>query len=143
LPPTIGVEGAVLQEFPAGNPVFKTLEASAIEVDAGEVAPSRVPYSFASGSPGILINLQAGDVIEEVEVVVETPFDDPSAQMTVGTFANPSLVLGPGEIDLTLADGQFSNPLNIVAPVADSLIFSLAPATSTTGNGYILFRLRR
>lgn len=143
LPPTIGVEGAVLQEFPAGNPVFKKLEASDIDIDAGEIAPSRVPFTFSSASPLTITTVQANDVIEEVVLVIETPFDDPAATVQIGTFANPSLVFAAVETDVTLAGGQFSNPLNEVAPVADSLILTLSPAASTAGSGYILFRLRR
>lgn len=108
---------------------------------AGAPKDGYVAFTFASGSPLTLIVLSAGDVIEFVQVIVETTFDDAATTLKVGTVATPDLVLGTAEIAPGVVGQSRSDVAHEIAG-AEFLKLTISPGGSTQGAGHVLFRVR-
>lgn len=104
--------------------------------------PLLVHFDYTTASPLALTTLDPGDLIDEVEVTVEVPFDDPAAALQLGTVAAPALLFGPADID-PLMDCQYHNALNIEMAVAEVLQLQIAPGASTQGAGFVLVKIRK
>lgn len=102
----------------------------------------KVAFAFDGSSPLILIVLKPGDIVDNIEVTITTPFDDPAAALQVGIVANPDLALGPSEIDPDVAS-TYSNGENFEILVPEILRLLITPGTSTQGAGFVLFTIRR
>jgi hypothetical protein len=109
---------------------------------AGAPIDKVIPFTFSTVSPLTLCpGLAAGDIIEEVEIVVTTAFDDPAATISVGTPASPSALFAPGDIDLSVVQ-EWGTDENLEIAVPDSLIMTISPAAASVGSGYAYVRLR-
>jgi hypothetical protein len=104
--------------------------------------PFKVPFNFATISPLVLFNLLAGDDINEVEVVIETPFDDPLATLQVGVLGDLGVVLSPTQIDPDVV-GQYGTFVDRASVINENLLLTINPAGSTTGSGYVAGTIRR
>ena len=102
----------------------------------------KVPFSYNSPSPVVLVALLAGDCVDEVDVKVETIFDDPLATVSVGTFADVNKYLSSSDVNLQVLC-QYNNESNDDLTVADTLILTINPGTSTQGDGYVMYKVRR
>ena len=102
-----------------------------------------VYFTFASPSPLTLVNLKAGDIIDEADVVITTAFDDIAATLEVGTVAIPGLVLPTNKINPTVLDRTFTSSVKHEIGLAEILRLTITPGTSTQGAGFVLFTIRR
>ena len=89
-----------------------------------------------------ILNLQAGDLIDRVEIELDTAFNDPLATLLVGTVAVPNLVLDATDSVPSRA-ATYGNDNNFPVSVAEVLRLTLNPGASTAGAGRILFLIRR
>jgi hypothetical protein len=100
----------------------------------------KVPFTFTGGTM-LLQALVPGNLLDRAAVLIETPFDDPAASVTLGTSTAPGLVFAPGDIDVTFPatyDDSALFPFNI----PDLLVLSIHPGSSTQGSGILLYKLR-
>jgi hypothetical protein len=86
--------------------------------------------------------LQAGDIIVDADVVVETTFDDPTAILTLGLVSSPGNILPSNAIDPTLV-GTYNNSADFPVTGADALRLQVLPGTSTQGAGRAVVTVRR
>jgi hypothetical protein len=100
----------------------------------------RVNFTYASSSPFTVLNLQANDEIDQIKVVITTPFDDATSRIDVGTVATPKLVFDALRPTKLKQQTDFNHHLISVAEILRLLI---TPGTSTQGAGYIVYRIRR
>jgi hypothetical protein len=105
---------------------------------AGETVV-RVPFTFSSTSPVLLLAIAAGGAVNRCAVVITTAFDDPAAALSVGTPFSPALVLAAGDIDPSTT-GQYETDAVTVFASADELELTLSPGASTQGAGFVLVK---
>jgi hypothetical protein len=105
---------------------------------AGETV-ARVPFTFASASPLLLLSIPAGSAVNRCALVITTTFDDPTATLSVGTAFSPAALLATSDIEPGIA-GQYESDLIVPFTPAETLILTLSPAGSTQGAGYVLLK---
>ena len=109
---------------------------------ASDFVSGVVPFAWNTPSPLTILNLQAGDLIDRVEIELDTAFNDPLATLLVGTVAVPNLVLDATDSVPSRA-ATYGNDNNFPVSVAEVLRLTLNPGASTAGAGRILFLIRR
>lgn len=102
----------------------------------------RVPFAFNSVTPYIVTSMLLGQSIANSELVIETPFDDPNASLTLGTFANPSLILSASQIKPQMS-ASFGSEVNHLFIIDEFIVLFLNPLGSTQGSGYIFLEIKR
>ena len=73
-------------------------------------------------------------------ITVSAPFDDPSASLTAGTLTSPTVIFGPGDVDLD-RNGAYANDAPFETPIADLLVIFLSPGASTQGAFSVLVNI--
>lgn len=101
-----------------------------------------LPFTFASSSPQVLGSLNTGDIVMNCEVSIEIAFDDPVAQISVGTPAAPNGVMSTAGIDAT-ASYTYGTDENYIATTPETLNLYLSPGSSIMGTGYVLLVIKR
>lgn len=101
-----------------------------------------VPFTFASGSPLILVPVMLGHVVDRVSVVIETTFDGAGASLQVGTAATPGLILATSDIDPTKL-GTYTNHALFPFAAAANLELTITPGGGATqGAGLVLVKVK-
>lgn len=95
-------------------------------------------FTFSTASPLLLLSIQSGDILDGAVIVITTDFNDPAAHVMLGTPAFPSLFL---DVSPALVS-QFSTPQIEEFAAVDQLQLRITGA-STTGAGYVAFRVQR
>ena len=104
LPPTDGSPDQVLKTD--GSGVLSWADAAST---ASNIKVDSTPLAFDSNTTVPMFNAADGTVVDQVMVVVDTPFDG-TPSISVGTSGSASKYLGSGDIDLTAAaKTQFVN----------------------------------
>jgi hypothetical protein len=70
----------------------------------GVVSIDTTSLGFGSAATVAMFSTGAADVLEFVDIVVDTAFDGAGAAMTVGTASEPDKYVAAGDVDLALAD---------------------------------------
>jgi hypothetical protein len=104
--------------------------------------PVSIPFSYATSSPLVLAQLLAGDIVDQVKVVVETGFDGAGAAIVLGTTQDPNLVFGPGDIFPGFV-GDYESEQDFKIAQSTALVLTITSAGSTRGSGFVLVRLRK
>lgn len=102
----------------------------------------RVPFTFATPSPLLILPLLAGDLLDIQDIVIEQSFSDLTATLQLGTVANPSLVLSLAS-PLGLLVNTYESSAKFLLAGPESLRLTINPAASAQGAGYVLYRVRR
>lgn len=99
-------------------------------------------FTFVTASPLDFGVLYAGDEIVEAQLIIEVPFDDPAAVVTLGLQSATGVLLSSGDIDPTVV-GTYSTEAarNVVA--ADAVRVQVVPGASTQGSGRVVVSVRR
>lgn len=110
----------------------------------GSVSPDEtvqfVEFSYDSPSPIVLQQVSSGQLLDRAAVLVTTAFDDPAAEIDVGTSRDPDAIFGSGDIDLSVL-GQYENRILLLFSQNDLLLLTIDPASSTRGAGILLFKI--
>ena len=109
---------------------------------ASDIVSGVVPFAYSTPSPLTILPLLANDIIDQVEIEIDTPFNDPASTLIAGTVATPDLVLGTSDV-LPSAANTYGNDNNFKMVGAETLRLTLNPGTSTAGAGKVLFLVRR
>lgn len=99
-------------------------------------------FNYNSVSPFVIATLLPGELVDEAEIKITTPFDDPSATLQLGTPATPAILFGVGEIDPARL-AQFGSEDNIEILAAQTLQLLIVPGASTQGQGTYHVRVRK
>jgi len=100
------------------------------------------PFDFTTPTPQTIYTLIAGEMITDVELVIETIYDDPTATLAVGVFADTNRMIATWGNDPT-ALGNYGNNENYQFAVNTAVILTLAPGASSQGDGYVLLEIKR
>ena len=99
-------------------------------------------FSFSSVSPFVIAPLLVGQTIEEAEIKIQIPFNDPASTLQLGTPATPGLLFSTSEVDPTIV-AQFGTDENVPIPVAQTLQLLINAGVSTQGQGTYNVRVRK
>jgi hypothetical protein len=94
-------------------------------------------------TPALLTALVPGDYVLRVEVTIVVAFVGGAPEILVGTTANPSLIVGPGQVDLRQQDAQFEFGGSVPIFAADSLIVTYQANGATAGSVRVLAVVQR
>jgi hypothetical protein len=106
----------------------------------GTEIASAISFSFVTPSPLVLGVAPASSKFNVAVLLVETPFNDPSATIQFGTSGTPGLLLSAGDSKPNVV-GQYESDALVVIPVGDLLILTLTPGASTQGAGILLYKV--
>lgn len=115
----------------AGGPTGPTGPASA-------GSEFKVSFDYTSPSVSVLQTLAPSLLIIRVAILIVTPFDT-QAEVQIGTFTDPSLLLGGDDVDAELAT-TYDNSMLYEVESPDSLILSLSPNGATQGSGIVFYQ---
>jgi hypothetical protein len=101
-----------------------------------------IDFLFSDPSPIDFGVLAANDEVVNADLVIETPFDDPAATLTLGLTSAPGGILGSAFNDPQNA-GTYNSQDNLRAAGADSLRLVISPAASTAGSGRVYVTVRK
>ena len=97
----------------------------------------KVPFQYNSVSPKNVAVIPAGAVVSEVNIVINQAFSDPSATLTVGTVANPILLVGAGDTEPDTIGTYATMPGQLF--VSDThVVLTINAGSSTSGNGMLI-----
>jgi hypothetical protein len=99
-----------------------------------------VAFSFLTPSPLVLGAIPVGYKFNRVAMLIETPFDDPIAAVTLGTSADTGLLLGVADVRPGDA-GQYDNDALITIQTSDVLLLTIHPGSSAQGAGLLLYKV--
>jgi hypothetical protein len=136
LPPTVGTVGQVLQTDGAGNTSWVTPAAP-----TGTMKVNSTTLAFGDASPKALFTLPALAAVDEVKVIIDTPFTGtPSLQ--VGIAGTTNKYMDTADVDLTSAAGDAwlasTNPVPVVG--TEALIGTYAAGGAGAGSARIVVK---
>ena len=108
--------------------------------DTGAAGQSIAPVNFAYGdsSPRIIIPALTSKIVLAVNINITTPFDGAGASLSIGTLANPALLVDPMQLDLSVATEFEINP-NVKFTTPADIYLTITPgAGATQGTGWIV-----
>lgn len=128
LPPDDGTSGQVLQTDGSGVLTWVSAGATglALKMDTTSLA-------FGASSPVSMMTTGAADIIDHIDVIIDTPFDGtPSA--SVGISGTTSKYMAATDLDLTAAAGTvFTVHPGLDAAGAESLIITYSAGGASAG----------
>lgn len=101
-----------------------------------------VEFVFSDASPMVLATLEAGDVVLETELAIETVFDDPVAELSIGFPGDPDALLAAADVDTSKSLSAGSDR-NLKLAGTETLSLFLSPGASTQGSGSAQVLVRR
>lgn len=99
-------------------------------------------FDYTTTSPLDFGLLNPGDVVVLSDVIVEVPFDDPTAILTLGQASNTGNILDSTSIDPTTS-GTYNSIQAFPISGADAIRLQVVPGTSTQGSGIVVVSIRR
>jgi hypothetical protein len=133
LPADDGTPGQVLQTDGSGNLTW----VSAGDTGLAEKLNS-TSLAFGTSSPLALFSTGAGDIIDHIDVVIDTAFDG-TPSLSIGITGTTSKYAGTSDIDLTAAAGTvFQIHPGLDAQGAEALIATYSAGGATVGAARII-----
>lgn len=116
----------------------------AINTSASPITPDKTwiaeNFIFSDASPKKVFTVPAGYSIITCQIVITTPFDDPTALLKVGTLALVSKYMADTANDPSVSGEYETNPYEAV--VADTDVYlTLTPGVSIQGAGVVQMEL--
>ena len=136
LPPDAGTSGFALTTNGAGVTSWASVAGG-----TDKSVTDTTALAFGSTSPVTNFTLPANAVVQEVKVVIDTPFTGGTgASASVGIAGTTAKYMGSGSLDLTAAAGtSFSvDPNQIPVASAESIITTYTSGSATAGAARVL-----
>lgn len=145
--PVAGMTGAVVLTLPVDdgtpNQVLQTDGAGVMSwASAGSTASSRkmenTALAFGSASPVTMFSTGAGDIIDEIEIIIDTAFNG-TPTLSIGIAGTTSKYASATDIDLTQPAGTtISLHPSLPAAGAEALIATYAAGAASAGAARII-----
>ena len=145
--PTSGMGAAVTLTLPVDdgtpNQVMATDGSGVLSfISAASTASSdkidSTSLAFGTSSPLTMFSTGAGDIIDEIEVVIDTAFDG-TPSLSIGVSGTTSKYMATSEVDLTaVAASSFKVHPGLVAQGVEALIATYSAGGATAGAARIL-----
>ena len=133
LPPGLGTAGQVVQTDGAGNWTYVSAAATASldHIDTTSLA-------FGTASPLAMFSTGAGDIIDEIEIVIDTAFNG-APSVSIGISGTASKYMSATDVDLTAVAGTvFKVHPGLAAAGAEALIATYTAGGASAGAARIL-----
>lgn len=132
LPSSTGSSGQVLQTDGSGNLswVSPTTSASSIKVDTTSIA-------FGDGATISMFSTGSTDIINKIQVCVDTAFNGTSPTLSIGIAGSVSKYMGTGDLDLKTV-GVYEITPGKTAQGVEALIATYSASSSSAGAARIL-----
>lgn len=116
------------------------LEYTTIAGGADKVVVDTTTVGFGASSPIAAFTKPANAIVNEVEVIIDTPYDDPAATMSVGISGTTAKYMPTSAVDLSAsAKTAFCYKANEAAVGStEAIIVTLSPAASAAGSARVL-----
>jgi hypothetical protein len=135
LPPDNGTPDQVLKTDGDGNTSWVSAGSTASSIKADTTS-----LAFGTASPLALFSTGAADIIHEVEVIIDTPFDG-TPSLSIGVAGTASKYMAATEVDLTAAaETRFLVRPNKPAQGIEALIATYAAGGAAAGAARIIVR---
>lgn len=133
LPVGPGTAGDVLQTDGAGNTTWVAPVAQGVRLDS-------TSFSFSSGSVVPAFTLPSGDIIDRVQLVVDTPFDGtPSISVGInGGSASKYMGANDNWLDASAKTVFENHPGELPAVSSEGIELYFSAGSSTTGAGRVI-----
>lgn len=101
---------------------------------------SSQPINFSHGdaSPRIALSLLTNQTVLQVNINVVEPFNGAGASFSLGTFAQPDLLVAPTQIDLGIPTEFDINPNVLLTAPTDIVLTVIAGIGATQGSGWLV-----
>jgi hypothetical protein len=99
-------------------------------------------FAFSTGTPLDFGSLNLGDVVVDVDVMIDVPFNDPAALLAFGLVSSPGTILPSNAID-PLTAGTYNAGADVVVAGVDAFRLQIVPGTSTQGSGRVIATVRK
>ena len=106
---------------------------------SGNEIVNAIHFDVTTSSPWVLLPIPGGAVFNRAAVLIETPFDDVSATLRLGTSLDTSQFLRSTDSTLSGVGSYDSGELHILS--SDVLILTLDAGSSTVGEGFVFYRI--
>lgn len=138
LPAAKGTDGQILrQKAGTAAGVIELEWATAGDTSsAGKIDTTTI--AFGASSPVTLFSTGAGDIIEKIQVIVDTPFNG-APSLSIGIAGSASKYMGATDLDLTAAATTvFEVTPGLTAQGSEALIATYAAGGATAGSARVL-----
>jgi hypothetical protein len=133
LPPTDGTPGQVLGTDGSGNLDWVSAGATGLAVKMDTTT-----LGFGSSSPLALFSTGAADIVDHVDIIIDTPFDG-TANVSIGTAGDADKYGAATQFDLGApAETCFTVYPNLPAAGVEALIATYAAGGATVGSARVI-----
>lgn len=131
------VENAIIVE--ENNEIVTIVEVGCDVINTGGTNNFfKVDFSYDDPNIITLLVMQNGECITQAEIFIEEPFNDPLAELSVGTPLNNELFFAVDDICPNVQGFGVSNGNNEGFDAPDLINLYLDPGSSTQGKGHVL-----
>lgn len=137
-PAAKGTDGQVLRQKAGTSSGVIELEWASAGDTSSAAKIDTTTIAFGSSSPVEMFSTSAANIIEKVQVVIDTAFNG-TPSLSIGIAGTPSKYMGATDIDLTAAAGTvFEVTPGLPAAGAEALIATYAAGGASAGSARVL-----
>ena len=107
----------------------------------GLVSVQQVPFDHASPSLTVLAPVTSVSILLHAVVFVTEAFNGPGASLSLGTSADPTKALAPGDVTMSEVGTYDALHCSALFTSSDFLLLTLNSAGSTQGKGLLVYEL--
>jgi hypothetical protein len=107
----------------------------------GNEIVAQVPFTFNESSPVIVGAVAAGSLMDRVDILITTPFTDPSATLAFGLVSGPPDAFFQTTDSAPSVAGQYERQSLEQIEAPGMLQLTIAPGTSSAGAGILFYKL--
>lgn len=135
LPIDDGSPNQMLVTDGSGNLSWVTATATSMNV-----AVDTTTIAFGSSSPISAFTLPANAAVHQIDIIIDTPFDGTSPQMSVGVAGTTSKYTGNGDVNLQGTAGDVYSVYPGLVPVGttEAIIITCAAGSASVGSARVL-----
>jgi hypothetical protein len=97
-------------------------------------------FAFGDASPRNMLPVLANQTVLQVNINITTPFNGAGASFSLGTFAQPELLVSPQNVDLGIPTEFEVNPNVLLTAPTDIVLTLNAGAGATQGAGWLVIQ---
>lgn len=129
---------AYLQPVLTGTPVPPAPAPSQTTGSDSGLNSQPIAFAFGDASPRSVLALLTTQTVLQVNANIVSPFNGVGATLSLGTFAQPSLLVAPAHVDLGIpAEFEVNPNARLIGPI--DIVLTITPgAGATQGDGWIV-----
>lgn len=108
-------------------------------ITATNTSSTTVPFDFGDATPKNILLIASNKVVEEVSIVITTPFDDITATLSVGDINDINRFISTSD-NVPSTAGTYSTQPGSKYIVLSQVTLTISAGTSTQGSGLVIIR---